>query len=186
VPSLAAAKIAGGIMSKLVYGVLGASALVAVVSLASRVIEAQTLSGSSGISSSCSSGFCPPADCSNAAASSPVIWPPDHKMVPETITGVTNATTIMVTLIKQDEPVETPGSGNTEPDGSGVGTSTAYVRAERAGPGTGRIYFISFTGTDAIGGQCIGKVQVCVPHDQGQGSTCIDTGQLYDSTVLVD
>ena len=26
-------------------------------------------------------------DCTNAAASQGVIWPPDHKMVPETITG---------------------------------------------------------------------------------------------------
>jgi hypothetical protein len=177
-------------MSKLVYGVLGASALVAVVSLASRVIEAQTLSGSSDSSSSCSSGFCPPPVCSDAAASPKFIWPPDHKMVPVTITGVTNAATIMVTLIKQDEPVETPGSGNTEPDGSGVGTSTAYVRAERAGPridpGTGRIYFISFNASNGPGGTCPGVVQVCVPHDQGQGSTCIDTGQRYDSTKLVD
>jgi hypothetical protein len=178
-------------MSKLVYGVLGASALVAVVSLASRVIEAQTLSGSSGISSSCSSGSCPPLECSQAAASTGVIWPPDHKMVLETITGVTGATSIVITGIQQDEPVETPGSGNTEPDGLIVGPTSAYVRAERAGPGTGRIYFIEFraTGfgtTGAPGAQCLVRVQVCVPHDLGQGSTCIDTGQRYDSTKLVD
>ena len=180
-------------MSKLVYGVLGASVLVAVVSLASRVIEAQTLPGSSG---SCISGYCPPPDCSQAAASPNPIWPPDHKMVQVNITPVPNAAYITIVQIWQDEPVETPGSGNTEPDGSGVGTSTAYVRAERAGtqrpflpdqlgPGTGRIYFISFTG-NGPGGSCIGVAQACVPHDQGQRSACIDTGMRWDSTKLVD
>ena len=140
-------------MSKLVYALLGASALVAVASLG-------------------------------------VIWPPNHTMVSETIVGVTDAfglpTTIMVTGIQQDETVEALGSGNTAPDGSGVGTSIAYVRAERAGPGTGRIYFISFTATNTQGAQCSGMVPAFVPHDQGQGFTPVDTGQRYDSTVLAN
>jgi hypothetical protein len=109
-------------------------------------------------------------------------------MVAETIVGVTDAfglaTTITVTGIQQDEPVNALGSGNTAPDGSGVGTPTAYVRAERAGPGTGRLYFISFTATNTQGAQCNGMVQGFVPHDQGQGFTPIDTGQRYDSTVV--
>lgn len=129
-------------------------------------------------------------DCSGAAASDGVIWPPNHSMVPESIVGVTDpyglATTITITGIQQDEPVETDGSGNTEPDGSGVGTSTAYVRAERAGPGTGRLYFISFTATDSTGAQCTGTVQAYVPHDQGQGFVPVDTGKRYDSTQAVD
>ena len=129
-------------------------------------------------------------DCSGAAASQGVIWPPNHAMVAETIVGVTDPyglpTTIVITGIQQDEPVEALGSGNTEPDGSGVGTSTAYVRAERAGPGTGRIYFISFSATDSSGAQCTGMVEAYVPHDQGQGFTPTDTGQRYDSTQVVD
>jgi hypothetical protein len=109
-------------------------------------------------------------------------------MVPETIVGVTDAyglpTVVTVTGIQQDEPIEVVGSGNTAPDGSGVGTPTAYVRAERAGPGTGRIYFISFTATNTQGVQCSGMVQAFVPHDQGQGFTPKDTEQRYDSTVV--
>jgi hypothetical protein len=184
-------------MSKLVYVVLGASALVAVASLGSRVVVADTTldsssssssSSSSWSSSSASSGSGP--DCSGAAASLGVIWPPNHTMVAETVVGVTDAyslpTTITVTGIQQDEPVEALGSGNTAPDGSGVGTSTAYVRAERAGPGTGRIYFISFTATNTQGAQCSGMVQGFVPHDQGQGFTPVDTAQRYDSTVLAN
>ncbi|MDB6088873.1 MAG: Thermolysin metallopeptidase [Gammaproteobacteria bacterium] len=175
-------------MSKLVYALLGAGALVAVASLGSRVVAADTLSGSSSSSSSSSSGYGP--DCSGAAASLGVIWPPNHTMVTESIVGVTDAfglpTTITVTGIQQDEPVEARGSGNTGPDGSGVGTSTASVRAERAGPGTGRIYFISFTATNTQGAQCSGMVEAFVPHDQGQGFTPVDTGQRYDSTVVAN
>jgi hypothetical protein len=185
-------------MSKLMYALLGAGALVAVASLASRFVVADTLSGStssssswsgssssSSSSSSCSSSGSGP-NCCGAAASLGVIWPPNHKMVPETIVGVTSGrpTTIRVGSIVQDEPVDALGSGNTAPDGSGVGTSIAYVRAERAGPGTGRIYFISFAATDTVGGQCTGIVRVFVPHDQGQGFIPVDTGQRYVSTAL--
>lgn len=138
---------------------------------------------------------CPPPtttgiDCSGATLSQGVIWPPDHSMVPETIMGVTTDSTLMPVMIKitgiyQDEPVNALGSGNTAPDGYGIGTSTAYVRAERAGPGTGRIYFITFVATDASGTQC-GPItlQANVPHDQGQGFNPVDTGQKYDSTVI--
>jgi hypothetical protein len=107
-------------------------------------------------------------------------------MVSETIVGVTDPfgspITIVITGILQDEAVAALGSGNTSPDGTGVGTSTAMVRAERAGPGTGRIYFISFSATNTSGEQCTGSVPVFVPHDQGQGFTPVDTGQRYDST----
>jgi hypothetical protein len=130
-------------------------------------------------------------DCTNAAASQGVIWPPDHKMVPETIYGVTtdpslpdSSITIKITGIQQDEPVDALGSGNTAPDGTGVLTSTAYVRAERGGPGTGRIYFISFDALDSLGDKCSGTVMAYVPHDQGQGFNPVDTGQKYDSTVI--
>jgi len=128
-------------------------------------------------------------DCTNAVASQGVIWPPDHKMVPETIMGVTtdpglSISSIIVTGIQQDEPVNALGSGNTAPDGNGVQTSTAYVRAERGGPGTGRIYFISFSAQDSMGNACTGTVMAYVPHDQGQGFIPVDTGERYDSTVV--
>lgn len=125
-------------------------------------------------------------DCSGAAASAGVIWPPNHTMVSETIVGVTDPfgqpLLIVVTGILQDESVAAIGSGNTSPDGTGIGTSTAQIRAERAGPGTGRIYFISFSATNPQGAQCTGTISVFVPHDQGQGFTPIDTGDRFDST----
>ncbi len=156
--------------------------LLAAVALLTCPLNSQALV----LSSAGSSG----PDCSGAAASEGVIWPPDHQMVAETIIGVTDPynlpTSIVITGIQQDEPVETDGSGNTEPDGSGIGSATAYVRAERAGPGSGRLYFIYFSATDSGGGQCTGMVQAFVPHDQGQGFVPTDTGQRYDSTQVVD
>ena len=115
-------------------------------------------------------------NCEGAALSQGVIWPPDHKMVPLNIIDlpsdpnlVVMPVTVQIISIQQDEPVNALGSGNTAPDGSGVGTSTAYVRAERAGPGTGRIYFITFTAKDAGGIECTSPapLQAVVPHDQG-------------------
>lgn len=89
---------------------------------------------------------------------------------------------IAVTGISQDEAVDAPGSGNTAPDGRGVGGATAEVRAERAGSGDGRVYAISFTAEDGNGGSCSGAVRVGVPKSQGSGAA-VDSGQSFDSTV---
>jgi hypothetical protein len=88
--------------------------------------------------------------------------------------------------VYQDEPVNSYGDGNTGPDGEGVGTGQAQVRAERSGtkitPGNGRVYHVSYTATDGHGGSCSGVALVGVPHDQ-RGTPAVDDGALYDSTV---
>lgn len=129
----------------------------------------------------------PPPDCSQAAPSVGALWPPNHKMVNIKIDGVSDPNNypfkMTITGIKQDEPVNGLGDGDKSPDGVGVGTSTASVRAERSGTGDGRLYFISFKAVNSVGGMCTGTVQVGVPHDQGQQSTPVDTGKRYDSTA---
>ena len=129
-----------------------------------------------------------PPDCTNALPSISEIWPPNHKLVPISIVGVTDpdvgdTVTITINAITQDEPVNGLGDGDTAPDGFGIGGSSALVRAERSGLGNGRVYVISFTANDPIGATCTGSVSVCVPHDQKPGHICIDDGQNYDSTV---
>jgi hypothetical protein len=122
-------------------------------------------------------------DCSLAYASPASIWPPNHKFVSINILGVTHPgnlpVSITVTSIFQDEPV---GRGPHSPDGKGVGTSLAKVRAERTQPGNGRVYHIRFTADDGLGGVCSGEVLVGVPLNQGGGGP-VDDGALYDSTV---
>jgi hypothetical protein len=123
--------------------------------------------------------------CSGAHASAPALWPPNHKFVKETIKGVTDGAppvSITITSIFQDEPLNGGGSGNTCPDGKGVGTSVARIRAERAGNGDGRVYHIGFKATDRDGHSCRGEVTVCVPHDRGRHNHCVDGGPLFDST----
>ena len=173
-------------MKRLTYALVGAGAV-----LATDTSTAIT---------NCTTVDCGPPPvaihCDGAALSLGVIWPPDHKMVPLTIVGLSTDPTLMpvtVTIIsiQQDEPVNALGSGNTAVDGTIVNSSDpstpsiAYVRAERAGPGTGRIYFITFNAMDGTGSTCPEPVtlQAIVPHDQGQGYTPVDTGLKYDSTM---
>ena len=126
-------------------------------------------------------------DCSNAAPSIAVLWPPNHKYQAISIEGVTDPdgddVTIVVTGITQDEPLNTRGDGNTCPDGI-IESGQASVRAERTGtpgiPGNGRVYAITFTATDSHGASCTSTVTVCCPHDMGD-PTCVDDGQRYDS-----
>ncbi|HZF11400.1 MAG TPA: choice-of-anchor Q domain-containing protein [Thermoanaerobaculia bacterium] len=122
----------------------------------------------------------PPPDCSHATASPNLLWPPNHKLVAIRVLGVIDPTggavTSTITSIFQDEPA----SGGA--DGTGVGTSTASVRAERDGNGDGRVYHISFTAS-ALGGTCTGAVTVGVPKSQGQNGGPVDSGSLYDSTL---
>ncbi len=123
-------------------------------------------------------------DCASATASPDTLWSPEHQFVAIKI-DITDpdgdGVTVTVDSIFQDEQVHTPGTGSTSPDGQGVGTSTAEVRAERDGGGNGRVYHISFTADDGRGATCSGEVLVGVPHDQGDGGA-VDDGALYDST----
>jgi hypothetical protein len=132
---------------------------------------------------------CP--SCDDAASTLATIWPPNHHLVPVGVTGVVDPqgspVQIIIDSIFQDEPTNTVGDGNTCPDASGVGTAWAWLRAERSGskkvPGDGRVYHIDFTALDPEGNACRGSVTSCVPHDMGQGRTCIDQGPAYDSLV---
>lgn len=126
-----------------------------------------------------------PPDCSNAIAVPSTVWPPNHKLVDMTLEGVTDAESdplaLTFTGIFQDEPTNAQGDGNQCPDATGVGTSTAKVRAERSGNGNGRVYHLRFTADDGRGGTCQGEVEVCVPKN-GKGG-CVDEGAVFDTGV---
>ncbi|HKH44874.1 MAG TPA: SBBP repeat-containing protein [Thermoanaerobaculia bacterium] len=123
-----------------------------------------------------------PPDCAAATASPATLWPPNGKLRPVALRGVTDPdgdlVALAVTSIRQDEPLAKKGS----PDATGLGTARPQVRADRQGVGDGRVYRLGFTATDGKGGTCTGEVTVCVPHDQRPGVTCGDGGALFDST----
>ena len=131
-----------------------------------------------------------PPDCAAAAPASGELWPPNHDFRQMSIAGVTDPDgdpiTTTITGVSQDEPIESPGSGNTCPDGGGTDSDTALLRRERNGGSDGRVYHVSFRAEDGRGGECTGTVAVCQPHDQGQGEECIDQGPLFDSTGPCD
>lgn len=128
-----------------------------------------------------------PPVCENAFPNIAELWPPNHKMVNIQILGITDpeGDTPKVTIksIRQDEPVNGLGDGNTAPDAAGVGTSVAQLRAERSGILNGRVYTVGFEGQDSQGLTCTGSVQVGVPHDRGKGTPAINDGPLHDSTL---
>lgn len=121
-----------------------------------------------------------PPDCSGATARPGVVWPPNRRLVPVSMAGVTDPegdpVTFLTTGIRQDEP-----RTGSEPDATSLGTREARVRADRNGRGDGRVYHIAFEARDAQGAACTGEVEVCVPHD-ARAATCGDGGALVDST----
>lgn len=132
-----------------------------------------------------------PPDLGSVRPSVAEIWPPNHKMVDVSILGVSDpdgdAVTLRVDQISQDEAINGTGDGDTGPDGAGIGSATAQVRAERAGggkaPGNGRVYALWFSATDAAGGVANGKVLVRVPYDQSPKQPPVDDGQRYNSVT---
>jgi uncharacterized repeat protein (TIGR01451 family) len=129
-----------------------------------------------------------PPDCSAAVASIDTIWPANNQnFVAVGVLGVTDpdGDPIFVTIdsIFQDEPVASDKKARFVPDGGGVGTSVAQVRAERikGEEGYGRVYHIGFTAEDEQGGSCSGEVTVGVPLSRKAAP--VDDGVLYDSTV---
>ena len=127
-----------------------------------------------------------PPDCSTVTSNAPKLWPPNHKYRLITLGGATDpdgdTVALTITGVTQDEALNGLGDGDTSPDAkAGPASNKVFVRAERSGKGDGRVYRIAFTGSDGKGGECTGSVTVGVPHDQGKGSTPIDSGQTVNS-----
>jgi hypothetical protein len=103
-----------------------------------------------------------------------VIWPPNHKMVDVHATvNVADCSPVTIALVSvnSNEPDNDIGDGNHEPDVTGVNEGTEdydfQVRAERAGPGAGRIYTVVYLVTDDGGLETWATSHIEVPHDQG-------------------
>jgi len=128
-----------------------------------------------------------PPNCDNAVADPDELWPPDARIAPVEIVGVTDPegdpVTISIDTIAQDESLDAQGDGNTCPDADGLGTAIASLRVERSGQGDGRVYHVELTADDGQGGTCSATVSVCVPLDRGKGGDCADGGPIFDSTV---
>jgi hypothetical protein len=68
--------------------------------------------------------------------------------------------------VTSNEPVNGGGDGNTAPDWEVIDDHHVRLRAERSGNGTGRIYTITITCTDSMGGTATATTTVRVPHNR--------------------
>ncbi|MGH7725010.1 MAG: reprolysin-like metallopeptidase [Candidatus Eiseniibacteriota bacterium] len=102
------------------------------------------------------------------------LWPPNHKLadIVATVEASDNcgAVSYVLTSVTSNEPENGLGDGDTAPDivGAAIGTADVefQLRSERSGKGSGRIYTIVYTATDACGNEAQDVAQVEVRHDQ--------------------
>jgi hypothetical protein len=103
-----------------------------------------------------------------------VLWPPNHNSSPVTLAidvqdGSPDFELVSVT---SNEPDDAPGDGDGETvddiQGFDPGTSdaTGLLRAERAGPGTGRVYTLTYVARDEAENERTCAATVTVPHDE--------------------
>jgi hypothetical protein len=100
-----------------------------------------------------------------------VLWPPNHELVPVTLTTSVTDTCdpspmCKVTSVVSSEPPLGGGSGHTEPDYLITGASNVLLRAERDGTGPGRTYSITVQCTDQSGNSSQKATVVTVPHNR--------------------
>ena len=120
-----------------------------------------------------SNNVCTPPSIASVTATPSVIWPPNHEMVPVTVSADASAVcgppVCRIVAIASNEPSNGVGDGNTSPDSSILANLAALVRAERSGRFfRGRTYTISVECTDTAGNATRRDTQVFVPHDQRQ------------------
>jgi hypothetical protein len=115
-----------------------------------------------------------PPEIGSAWADPSVLWAPNHKMVEVTVHALVTdicdvEPTFSIISVESNEPLNGKGDGNTDADWEITGDHTVSLRAERSGPGEGRIYTITILAVDDSGNTSEAQVQVTVPHDQAKG-----------------
>ena len=105
-----------------------------------------------------------------------LLWPPNHKLVEiaaavEVTDVADSAPLVVLQSIVSNEPDDAPGNGDgktTDDIQAALGTEaySFWLRAERAGAGSGRVYTVTYMATDASGNPASTSVDVFVPHSQ--------------------
>ena len=172
VPTVAFTSIAGGasetitLVAQVDCAIANGTALLDSATVATAVADLNPGNDSASVTVTASN---PSPVISNVTVSRPVLWPPNHRMVAETVSyNVTdNCGVPACTLsVASNEPQNGTGDGDTSPDWTIADSHHVSLRAERAGSGNGRIYTIKVTCTDTGGGSSSASTTVNVPHHQ--------------------
>ena len=99
------------------------------------------------------------------------LWPANHKMVLITLSWTASdicddSPEVTLVSITMNEGDETKGSGHTTDDIQIGDDGSIYLRAERSGTGSGRIYTITYQAADDSGNVAVASATVTVPHGQ--------------------
>jgi len=99
--------------------------------------------------------------------------PPNHQMVlcatVSDVSDICDAAPAVAIEVDSNEPLNGPGDGNTDPDWQVIDNGNVWeiwLRAERAGSMSARVYTVTATVTDASGRQTTKACVVTVPHDR--------------------
>lgn len=103
-------------------------------------------------------------------ASPNVLWPPNNKLVPinvsvlvnDSLSGAAGFTLISVTSNEPDS-----GQGDIQGFTTGIASTSGQLRSQRLGSGTGRVYTLTYSGSDRAGNTASCTTTVTVPHDHG-------------------
>jgi uncharacterized repeat protein (TIGR01451 family) len=110
-----------------------------------------------------------PPIVSNPTANPASLFPKNHKLrdvtIDYTATDSCGGVNCQITNVTSNEPVDGTGDGDTSPDWVIVDEHHVQLRAESAGGGTGRIYTITVTCTDAAGNATVKTVEVHVGNN---------------------
>jgi hypothetical protein len=105
------------------------------------------------------------------------LWPPDHRLVPVSVSvqindDLSGPGAFSLVSVTSSEPDNGRGDGDVTGDIQGFRLGAADIdgllRAERSGGGDGRIYTLTYQGTDAGGNTATCQATVNVAHDQSR------------------
>jgi hypothetical protein len=111
------------------------------------------------------------------------LWPPNHKMEPWDVSvlvgdSLSGAGGFRLVSYTSSEAPDARGDGHTSTDMSGwlknvtvfaptPGVTSGFVRSERSGPGTGRVYRLTYEALDLAGNTTSCTVALLdVPHEK--------------------
>jgi hypothetical protein len=112
-----------------------------------------------------------PPRITSAVANPNVLWPPDHRIVPVSVSVTATDDTdpqvdCRMIAVQSNEPDNGLGDGDAANDIEITGPLTLNLRAERSGKGSGRVYTITVECVDEVGNKSTKTTTVTVPLDQ--------------------
>lgn len=101
------------------------------------------------------------------------LWPPNHQMVEIKVNkqvsdNIDRNPTVSLVSITSNEGQNVKGDGNTSTDIMIAPDGRVFLRAERSGNATGRVYTLTYTARDAAGNVTQATAQVGVPRNKGK------------------